>query len=144
VIERLRQDIAEAPEAFDLDGPVQRAAVDRAIAALGHQATESLRELWSTVGGGDMFETEELLSPTAAGLHSLADRNAELRRAGLPAELLAFHVGLHVTAVDCSGLLFALDPDTLEVIRRYDSLADWYGDIRHEFSRTYGLGDAPT
>jgi hypothetical protein len=144
MIGRLRQDIAEAPHAFDLGGPVEPAAIDQATAALDHPATESLRELWSVFGGGDMFETEELLSPTTGGLYSLVEQNDELRRAGLPAELLVFHRGLHMTAAGPSGSLVALEPETFDEIRRYDSLAEWYDDLRREYAATYGLSEAPT
>jgi hypothetical protein len=144
MIERLRQDIAEAPEAFDLVGPVDPAAIDQTTAALGHPASEPLRELWSAIGGGDMFETEELLSPTTSGPHSLAEQNAELRRGGLPAGFLVFHRGLHMTAADPSGSLVALDPDTFDAVRRFDSLAEWYDDLRREYAATYGLSESAT
>jgi hypothetical protein len=139
VIAQLQSDMTAAPQAFALIGPVERAAIDRALSELDHPASEALRELWIATGGGDMFETEELLSPLAEGLHALRERNLELRSAGLPADLLAFHVGLYITAVQPSGSLVALHPETLEVICAFDTLEEWYADLRREYAGTYGL-----
>jgi hypothetical protein len=139
VIEQIERDVLAAPDAFDLAGPVDRAHVERALIALAHPATESLRELWTTFGGGEMFETEELLGPVASAVYGLEERNAELTRSGLSPDLLVFHAGLHVTAVSKDGGVVVLDPDSLVVVRTLGSLGDWYRDLRSEYGASYGL-----
>jgi hypothetical protein len=128
VICQLEKDIRDVPAAFAFGGPAEVGELTCAI-------PEALRDLWTAVGAGTMFETEELLDPTS----DLASRNAELHDAGLAADLLAFHVGLYVTAVDASGSIVAVAPNTLEVTRHFGSLDAWYADLRAEYARTYGL-----
>ncbi|HEY4097098.1 MAG TPA: hypothetical protein VGM33_16370 [Baekduia sp.] len=128
VICQLEKDIRVVPAAFAFGRPA-------AVGELTYVIPEALRDLWTTFGAGTMFETEELLDPTS----DLASRNAELHDAGLAADLLAFHVGLYITAVDASGSIVAVAPNTLEVTRHFGSLDEWYADLRAEYARTYGL-----
>jgi hypothetical protein len=138
-MDQLKKDIAESPNAFEFLGPPDKSMIEAVLAVLDHPASDEVRGLWSVVGGGHMFETEDVLGPTPKGLYSLRDHNEELRSAGLDRDLLVFHRGLYLTAVDRGGILWALDPETLEKARGFDTLADWYDDLRREYVSTYGL-----
>jgi hypothetical protein len=125
-----------APQAFDWlgGGPVGLSGRLRRW-----RVPEDLLSLWAQTGGGDMFETEELLSPTASEHHDLEAVNHKLWSAGLPSELLVFHIGLFWTAIDGAQRVIKVDPDHLAPVASFESLSDWYLDLRSEYARKYGL-----
>jgi hypothetical protein len=139
VIDMLQEDVRAAPTAFHWRGSVER---NRLIEWLGrNQRTvpDELILLWTLTGGGDMFETEELLCPMAAGEHDLELVNTRMRASGLSADFLVFHIGLHVTAVQTDGQLAKVDAERLSQTGGFESLADWYLDLRREYGKAYGL-----
>jgi hypothetical protein len=133
------QDVRSAPGAFDWQGSSDVSRVMEWLEASGRRVPEDLITLWAQTGGGDMFETEEVLSPTATDDHDLEAVNRRLWAAGLAEELLVFHRGLYLTAVDASERIVRVDPDRLEPVGFFASIGDWYADLRGEYARSYGL-----
>jgi hypothetical protein len=142
MIEALDQDLRVAPNAFDWRGSTEVARVRQWLESHGHAAPDDLVSLWAMTGGGDMFETEEILAPTGVGDHDLEAVNRRLWDSGLSERLLVFHSGLHLTAIDPNRRIIRIDPDSLEPTGSFSSLSAWYGDLRREYARTYGL-DSP-
>lgn len=133
------QDLRFAPNAFNWRGSTEVEPITEWLEAHGRHVPQDLIRLWARTGGGDMFETEEVLSPTATGDHDLEAVNRRLWAAGLAEELLVFHLGLYVTAVDLSERVVRIDPDRLEPVGFFNSIDDWYADLRAEYARSYGL-----
>ncbi len=139
MIRQLRSDILEAPEPFSFGGPEDREQCEHELSKAGHTTNPPLLEVWGEFGGGYLFETEELLSPLGEGWLSIVNRNAAFYKAGLPADYLVFHVGMHLSVVDRSGAMRSLDEANFKTIRTYAALDDWYADLRSEFAERYGL-----
>lgn len=134
------EDTHVAPNAFDWNGPLDHAWLIGWLAQRRLNAPADLVALWSFTGGGDMFETEEVLCPSAKDLeHDLEYRGGQLVAGGLSEELLVFHAGLYLTAVGRDGKIVKLDPDTLRPSGSFSSLDDWYADLRAEYADRYGL-----
>jgi hypothetical protein len=139
MIGSLERDVRLAPNAFDWLGSTGVAPLTEWLDRNGRRVPEDLVTLWARTGGGDMFETEEVLSPSATGDHDLEAVNRRLWAAGLAEEHLVFHSGLYLTAVDSRGAIVRIDRDRLEPVGAFDSIGDWYADLRREYGRTYGL-----
>jgi hypothetical protein len=99
--------------------------------------------LWSTLGGGEMFESEEILVPLdgpefGADFDSANERH---HAAGLPDDLFVFHEGTWLSAVrGYEPCYVCLDPRTYAVIEAFSSLQEWYErTVREEFAERYGL-----
>jgi len=133
------EDVRFAPNAFDWRGSTDLNVLHEWLASRNRTVPEELVELWGRTGGGDMFETEEILSPFASGDHDLEAVNRRLWAAGLSEDLLVFHSGLYLTAVDSKAQIVRVDPDHLEPDGGFGSIEDWYRDLRREYARTYGL-----
>lgn len=139
MIYALDQDLRFAPNAFDWLGSTEVARVKDWLHSHGREVPDDLVSLWAMTGGGDMFETEEILAPTGVGDHDLEAVNRRLWDSGLSEQLLVFHSGLHLTAIDPDRRIIRIDPDNLEPTGSFSSLSAWYEDLRHEYARTYGL-----
>lgn len=139
MIDSFEQDVRFAPNAFDWRGSTEVSSLTEWLQAHGRRVPEDLVKLWAQTGGGDMFETEEVLSPTAKGDHNLEAVNRRLWAAGLAEELLVFHSGLYLTAIDSNERVVRIDPDRLVPVGFFGSIDNWYNDIRGEYARSYGL-----
>jgi hypothetical protein len=138
------EDVRFAPNAFDWRGSSTVEAVNEWLATNSRRVPPDLVWLWARTGGGDMFETEEILSPTGSGDYDLGATNRRLWAAGLPKNLLVFHSGLYLTAIDSDERVIQVDPDRLQPIGAFDSIGHWYADLRREYARTYGLPERST
>lgn len=139
MIEELEHDVRHSPNAFDWCGSIEVARVREWLESHGREASDELIALWATTGGGDMFETEEVLAPTGVDDHDLEAINRRLWAAGLPDRLLVFHSGLYLTAIDPDQKIVRVDAEHLQPTGVFSSLSAWYGDLRREYARTYGL-----
>lgn len=139
MIELLEEDLRFAPNAFDWRGSTEVSHLIEWLERHGRRVPQDLIALWAWTGGGDMFETEEVLCPTATGDHDLEAVNLRLWFSGLAEELLVFHSGLYLTAVGPDETVVRIDPDRLEPVGFFGSIGDWYDDLRGEYARTYGL-----
>jgi hypothetical protein len=139
MIEQFDDDVRFAPNAFDWRGGSSVGEVTEWLETHRRRVPADLIALWARTGGGDMFETEEVLAPTGLGDHDLEAVNRRLWAAGLAEDLLVFHSGLYLTAIDGDGRIVRVDPDRLEPVGTFDSINAWYADLRREYARSYGL-----
>lgn len=93
------------------------------------------------MGGGDMFETEEVFAPSGPQEYDIDLANRQLWERGMPRNLLAFHSGLHVSAIDGRGQVVKVDAATMRPVGAFSSVDEWYADLRREYASTYGLVD---
>ncbi|MCP3879847.1 MAG: hypothetical protein GY701_15865 [Sulfitobacter sp.] len=138
-------DFEDSPAAFSWTGPIAHEVLERWLARQADRSIPAdLITLWRTVGGGDLFESETILEPFASpSADDIDGMNEHLRSRGMPSNLLAFHVGICVSAVDqASGVLVQLDPESLGEQARFSTFDGWYRTlIRSEYAERYGLAD---
>lgn len=137
-------DFQERPPVFSWNGPLAPDVLERWMARhRGVLVPDQLVTLWTTVGGGDLFESETILEPFAAPTGDDIDaENERLQSLGMPARLLAFHIGLCVSVVDqATGEIVQLDHTSYAEISRHRTVDDWYHAVlRAEYGLRYGLG----
>ena len=142
---QLLLDAAERPDLFSWIGPIAESSLREWLANQGLVLPEDLVELLCATGGGDAFETETILGPH--GRADLGDdfvgANEWLHDNGLPQNLVAFHRGLFVSAIDrSSGAYVTLAESRFTVVSRFSGLEEWYADtLRAEYGARYGLPD---
>ena len=144
---KVLRDFENLPTAFSWTGPIAPEVVERWLDQQAEWAIPAdLVVLWRTVGGGDLFESETILEPFAsASVGDIDGQNEHLRSLGMPANFLAFHLGLCVSAIDqISEEVVQLDAESFHVQARFPGFDEWYRSlIRHEFAGRYGLdGDS--
>jgi hypothetical protein len=141
---QLRVDTAEHPRLFCWYGPIDPRRLSMWAEGLHLRLPADLRALWLQFGGGEIFETEEVLVPFdgpsyAAGFEA---RNTQHREAGLPLSLRLFHAGYVLSAFrNAEPRYVTVDPSTYAVRGEFDSLDEWYRRaLRAEYAARYGLG----
>lgn len=134
------------PELFQWNGPVSGVALSQWLKRCGLKVPTDLFDLWERAGGGDLFETEVILSPFAAqgSGAGVEGENKLHQERGLPADFLLFHFGSALSAVrQADGAWLVLNPENYQVLEEYASFADWYEHVIHdEFAARYGLTTA--
>lgn len=145
MIPSLKNDMLARPDLFDMDGPIDTQDLD--VWALRHEGEfpPCLLHLWHEVGGGDLFETETILSP--AGSVALGDDidtvNAYHYEQGMPKRYLVFHVGTGgISAYDRQmATICQLEPEEdYRVEAVFTSLEAWYQAVlRREYAARYGV-----
>src|SRR4051812_36753612 len=60
---QLARDVEQRPELFHWHGPERRTRLNEWAASIGGKVPEDLLSFWASTGGGEVFETETLLSP---------------------------------------------------------------------------------
>ena len=144
IIDLLEKDRAKRPDLFWLVGPIPAEQLHAWLMQHSLGVPDDLKQLWSQTGGGEMFETETLLSPFGrAGFGAdVMGVNQFHRQKGMPTGLLIIHEGLGgLTAIDtASDKYVSVQPGSYEVRKTFGSLADWYANfIRPEYASRYGL-----
>ena len=137
----IMNDYSEEPQLFFWFGGASRDDLDDWMAQRGLSLPDDLVDLWHELGGGDLFETETILSPF--GNPVLGDdvqgvTDLHLKQ-GLPPEYLLFHKGLYLSAVRLTDGKYVALSDSYVPFKEYSSLEDWYSDLRSEYKVTYGL-----
>lgn len=123
---------------FLWNGLVAQDLLKNIIAKEGWNIPQDLFEFWCQTGGGDIFETEEILCPTV-NLNEIKEVNLAIR--SVTPDLIAFHMGLCITAVRQSNCDYVvLESEGGPIINTYKSFESWYkGTLRAEYSERYGL-----
>jgi hypothetical protein len=139
----LLTDIAARPRAFSWYGALSRERLAKWSAERGLSLPDDLVDLWCLYGGGEMFESEEILVPFDGPEYAL-DFDSENQRhhaSGLPADLSVFHSGSWLSAVRALEPRYVtVDPERFSVEVTYPSLDAWYRQtVRLEFWERYGL-----
>lgn len=144
MINLLQQDRARRPDLFHFHGAIQLEEMDAWLIKRNIVIPEDLKYLWCDTGGGDLFETETILSPF--GQRDLADDvdsiNEFHKRNGMPGIWLIFHTGIGgLTAVNIpKGEYASIREGSYTVEQTFLSLSDWYVNIVHrEYAARYGL-----
>lgn len=141
--EPLERDMKLNPLLFHLASGVDPTVLDAWLKEKGLVVPDDLRRFWERHGGGELFQSETVLSPTGdAALGDDVDgRNEHHRTLGMPTRFLVFQEGVFLSALDLvRGDYVELDLDGYAVKGRYRTFDDWYVDlVRKEFEWQYGL-----
>jgi hypothetical protein len=141
MIKVLTEDISRYPKLFFLSGPIPSEDIPISIAGL--PVPHDLRELWNRFGGGEMFESEEILVPTERVEDMLAatDREA-IKESGV--EGFPFHAGYCLSMALPDQSYVAIGRYEAKLLGRFHSLDEWYVSVlRAEYASRYGLKAVP-
>ena len=140
----LQNDRAKRPELFHFLGPIPSVELDAWLNERHLVVPNDLKQFWREAGGGDLFESETILSPF--GRSNLADDvesvNQFHKQKGMPAEWMIFHTGIGGLSVVQmpSGRYASVREGSYDVQQTFASLADWYANlIRREYASRYKL-----
>lgn len=150
----LKRDLSAAPRAFFVSGPVDEQVLSAWVARQDRAVPEDLLTLWRTIGGGDVFETEEILVPGGVDIYvgdqaylnaeyDIDEQNAWYWEHGMSRDLLIFFHATQLAAVDLAGRVVELGLETYEPVGGFASVADWYRALRDGFAPSYGLEVLP-
>lgn len=131
------------PDLFLWNGALDAEFLDEWLEERDLQLPEDMLEFWKLTGGGNVFESEDLLGPLGApefGIDFDAT-NEWLKNAGMPDEYIAFSSGSFLGALRLSDQKYLLlDSIVFDVLAEYDSLDEWYQNtIRKEFAQQYDM-----
>lgn len=136
-------DVARRPDLFIWNGAIPHDRLAAWLRERGWRVPPELERLWEETGGGEMFESEQILGPFGSALHGddVEGVNRLAWERGLAPDYLVFHVGVDCSAVQQSNLrIVALKRSDFSVAATYPSLDSWYVDhVRREFAARYGL-----
>lgn len=140
---QLARDVEKRPELFRWNGPEDRGRLRKWTAGFDGKIPEEMFLFWEATGGGEVFETETLLSPfgdSSAG-EDIEGVTVSCRNRGLPENWMVFHIGWGVSAFDKKDGRFAwFEPQSYSPSRIIESFHDWYVSVlRAEFAERYGL-----
>lgn len=137
-------DYSRRPDLFSWCGPIPLSEIRDWLCRAGASAPGDLVAQWATLGGGELFESEELLAPYQMG-EEMGRVTEWFRSRGLPAGLSVIHRGAWLSALQAaSGCIIAFDMDSLTEVGQYRSLDAWYRRlIRAEYAHRYGLSALP-
>jgi hypothetical protein len=143
MILQLKKDMSIRPDLFDLTGSIDNQTVDAYLEQESRLPPELLH-MWREVGGGELFETETLLSPAGSSVlgDDIVSVNTFHHRRGLSTQYIVFHVGVGgLTAYDKKeDVICQLDSERYDIIATFPSLDVWYSEVLHgEYARRYGL-----
>lgn len=103
---------------------------------------EDLIAFWQVTGGGDLFESETILSPfgdTYLG-DDIDSVNEFHYSQGMKRDYLVFHVGTGLSAVRLADGHYVTLRDNYQELSEFFSLDDWYvGEVRSQFANQYHL-----
>ena len=131
------------PELFVWRGPIEPTRLSEWLRVRHLNVPSDLQELWEKTGGGDLFESETILSPFGCSVSGddVDGINNHHHALGLDVDYLIVHCGLCLTAIRLSDQKWVvLDPGSYEVTTEYSSLSEWYREVIHnEYAKRYGL-----
>ncbi len=141
---QIKEDRAKRPELFHFNGAITTAQLNDWTQQRNFVVPDDLKEFWCETGGGEMFESETVLSPlgiTASG-DDVDSVNAYHRNKGMPPGYLIFHTGIGgLSAIRMpAGEYLSIHEGSYSVQQTFGSLADWYARLlRKEYAPRYGL-----
>ena len=140
-------DSLHRPLLFHWNGSILRTQLVQWLRSHNLEVPDDLVSFLAATGGGDLFETETILGPNGPSDlgDSLLGANLRLRSEGMPANFVAFHIGLVVSAVRLSHPRYVtLSSPGLGTLQSFSSFESWYsGTLRREYASRYGLPDLP-
>jgi len=142
----LQNDLAKRPDLFHLLGPIPSVELDAWLSERQLIVPNDLKQFWREEGGGELFESETILSPFGRG--DLGDDVETLnqfhRQKGMPEDWMIFHTGIggHSVVHIPSGKYASVREGSYEVHQWFASFADWYANlVRREYATRYNLPD---
>lgn len=132
------------PELFVWNGGIGVDEIESYCKKSNIELPEDIRELWQKTGGGDIFESETILSPvdniSIVG-ENIDNINEWLREKGLFVHYLVFHIGGNsYSAINLNNMRYiVLSADNLKKIAEYASFDDWYTALKSEVSDLFVL-----
>ena len=133
MITKLKADISDRPELFYFGGCIPESEI-----------CQKINNLWKEIGGGDMFETETILSPideSDLGEDIESINNYHYSK-GLSKDFLIFHIGLGgLSAFSIKDERYCIiDSNDYKCGEWYKSLDEWYENhIRNSYMDKYNL-----
>jgi hypothetical protein len=142
MIDSILRDSDLRPDLFFWWGKLSLSAIEEWERKQGIHIPSDLKLLWSTKGGGDVFESESILQPFGAADYDLIECVSEtFCTKGLSPEYCVFHTGLGTSVYRKSdAAIFCLDSEDMKEMSPFEDLDEWYrSKLRAEFADRYGL-----
>lgn len=138
----LMQDAARYPQLFVWNGAIESNQLEVWLQEHQLNLPQDLIELWKQTNGGDLFESETILSPF--GDDSLGDDiegvNEFHYSQGMSKNYLLFHLGTGLSAVRLTDNYYVKLDESYQEIAQFQSLDDWYRDeLRSEYGKRYNI-----
>lgn len=138
----LMQDSVRHPKLFVWNGGIVGDRLNIWLQKHNLNLPEDLIAFWEITGGGDLFESETILSPfgdTYLG-DDLDSVNEFHYSQGMKQDYLVFHVGTGLSAVRLADGHYVTLRDNYQELSDFFSLDDWYvGEVRSQFANQYNL-----
>ncbi|MGE5499954.1 MAG: SMI1/KNR4 family protein [Syntrophothermus sp.] len=136
-------DAKNYPDLFIWNGPLDAEFLEEWMEERDIQLPEDMAEFWKLTGGGNIFESEDLVGPLGApefGLDFDAT-NEWLRGAGMPDIYIVFCSGSFLGAIRTTDNRYVLlDNIMFDELGEYDSFDEWYQNtVRKEYASQYNL-----
>jgi len=146
------KDAAARPELFGWFGPIASHEIDSWLKQSNLRVPDDLRELWAVTGGGDFFESETLLRPTAVqssepyfieSTDFIDLVNQFWNSNGMSTDYLPFHRRAALqSAIRLSDQKIVTLDDEWHLIKAFSDLDEWYlVTLRHDYAEVYNLSD---
>jgi len=136
------QDSVRHPKLFVWNGGIVGDRLNIWLQKHNLNLPEDLITLWEVTGGGDLFESETILSPFGdANLGDDIDSVNEFHYSqGMKRDYLVFHVGTGLSAVRLADSCYVYLNDSYQDLSEFLTLEEWYiAEIRSEYARRYHL-----
>lgn len=138
----LMQDSERYPKLFVWNGAISRDRLNIWLQKHNLNLPEDLIAFWEVTGGGDLFESETILSPfgdTYLG-DDIDSINEFHYSQAMKRDYLVFHVGTGLSAVCLADGHYVTLRDNYQELFEFFSLDDWYvEEVRSQFANQYKL-----
>jgi len=137
----LLEDLRRRPDLFLWNGPISTSAIRKWEQEQSLCVPAPLVGLWTTQGGGDLFETETVLQPVGSQDSNLIEPVSRVYWSrGMNPEYYVFHTGVWCSMFrKMDGVMFCSKSPDFSRMVRLDDLNEWYGLLRAEYAERYLL-----
>jgi hypothetical protein len=142
MIDLILKDARLRPDLFSWWGALSISSIEEWECTYSCHAPKDLRQLWSTKGGGDLFESETILQPFGVPEYDQIEPSSQVLWArGLSSEYCVFHTGLGTSVFrKLDGRIFYIDSEDFSRMSPFQDLDDWYrATVRADFAERYDL-----
>jgi hypothetical protein len=141
MIDLIIRDSNQSPNLFVWRGGLPLSEIEKWERSQLVSVPDDLKELWSTKGGGDLFESETILQPSGPDEDDLVlPRSEWFWGKGLKSDLYVFHEGLYISTFQGAGdILRCLNTSNFSEVGTFQTLDDWYLSLRSEYGDRYSL-----
>lgn len=141
MIDLILKDSELHPNLFFWRGGIPLSEIENWESEQSVSVPEDLKQLWNIKGGGDFFESEEILQPSRADEDDLVmPRSKWFWGKDIDSECYVFHEGMYISIFRRGDtLLRALNSTNFSEVGGFRTLDDWYLLFRTEYGERYGL-----